>query len=76
MASFPRCPLASGSNIDGPTGSSTTASSAKSANHPSRSLASVESHRLLGHVECHTHLIPFLSSTASGAVTARRGSRR
>ena len=39
MASFPRWPLASGSKGDGPIGSCTSASSAKRANHPSRSRA-------------------------------------
>src|SRR5438270_8106285 len=37
MASTPRWPLPSGSNDDAPMGSSTTASSANNANHPSRS---------------------------------------
>ncbi len=41
MASLPRWPVPSGLMKDGPTGSSTTASSAKSASQPSRSLASV-----------------------------------
>src|SRR5580704_9756355 len=43
MASLPRWPLPSGSTNDGPTGSSTTASSANNPNHPSRSLDSVVS---------------------------------
>src|SRR5579863_4928393 len=40
MASLPRWPLPSASTKDGPTGSSTTASSANRPIHPSRSLAS------------------------------------
>src|SRR5579863_8854421 len=40
MAALPRWPAPSGSRADGPTGSSTTASSANSPSHPSRSFAS------------------------------------
>ena len=43
MPSWPRCPLPSSSNIDGPTGSSITASSAYTVSHSARSpLATAE----------------------------------